>query len=84
MSSANCGTIKFLQVGMKVKRKLSDFFAEKQKRNENMKTETKSAKRKRKFFGGRGNGNRTAFSGVTDAKTKNTEFLFYSCFAWLI
>jgi hypothetical protein len=50
---------------MKVERKLSEFAAEKWKRNENMETKTEicGTKTETIFFGGNG----TAFSGRTDA-----------------
>jgi hypothetical protein len=55
---------------MKGERKLSDFFAEKQKRNENMETKTEicGTETETDFFGGSGNENGTAISGGTDAE----------------
>jgi hypothetical protein len=55
---------------MKVERKLSDFFAEKRKRNENVKMEMEILGTETDFFGGSGNENGTVFSGGTDAETE--------------
>jgi hypothetical protein len=53
---------------MKVEQKLSDFSAEKRKRNENMKTkmEISGTEMETNFFGENG----TAFFGGTDAETE--------------
>jgi hypothetical protein len=57
---------------VKVERKLSDFSAEKWKRNENMKTETEfcGTETETEILWRKWNGNGTAFSGGTDAETE--------------
>jgi hypothetical protein len=57
-----------ISLGVKVERKLSNFFAEKRKWNGNMKTKTEFAERKRNFLCGSGSGNGTTFFGGTAGK----------------
>ena len=66
---------------MKMERKVSDYSAEKRNGMEMRKRSFAKRKRKRKLFGENRNGNRTVFSGGTDAETvfpfpPNTEFPF--------
>jgi hypothetical protein len=73
---------------MKVERKLADFSAEKQKRNENMETKMEicGMETETDFFGESGNGKEQRFPAEQMRKRKfpfstNTEFPFYGCFA---
>jgi hypothetical protein len=55
-----------MELGMKVERKLSDFFVKKRKWHENMKTEMEICGTE----GGSESGNGTVFSGETNAQTE--------------
>jgi hypothetical protein len=74
---------------MKVERKLSDFFVEKLKHIENMKTETEICRTETIFLAEVETEMEQRFPAEQMRKRRfpflaNTEFPFYGCFAWPI